>query len=48
MLTACAAFPWALPDLAGALLEATVRCAREVRCGVLAFARDTDLGALLG
>ena len=47
MLTACAAFPWALPDMAEPLVTATVRCAREVRCGVLAFARDTDLRALL-
>jgi hypothetical protein len=48
MLTACAAFPWALPDLADALVAAAVRCAGEVRCGVLTFARDTDLRGLLG
>lgn len=47
MLSACAAFPWALPDLAEALVTATVRCAAEVECGVLTFARDTDLRALL-
>ncbi|HEX5043486.1 MAG TPA: hypothetical protein VFV75_11305 [Candidatus Polarisedimenticolaceae bacterium] len=47
MLSACAAFPWALPDLAEALVAATVRCASEVECGVLTFARDTDLRALL-
>ena len=47
MLSACAAFPWALPDLAEALVSATVRCASEVECGVLTFARDTDLRALL-
>ena len=47
MLSACAAFPWALPDLADALVTATVRCAGEVDCGVLTFAPDTDLRALL-
>jgi hypothetical protein len=47
MLTACTAFPWALPDLAGALLEAVVRCAREVPCGVLTFGPETDLRTLL-
>jgi hypothetical protein len=47
MLSACAAFPWALPDLADALVAATVRCAAEVDCGVLTFAPDTDLRALL-
>ncbi len=47
MLSACAAFPWALPDLTDALVVATVRCAAEVECGVLTFARDTDLRALL-
>ena len=47
MLSACAAFPWALPDLADALVAGTVRCAAEVDCGVLTFARETDLRALL-
>lgn len=47
MLSACAAFPWALPDLTDALVAATVRCAGEVECGVLAFALDTDLRGLL-
>jgi len=48
MLSACAAFPWALPDLTEPLVQATVRCAGEVECGVLTFALDTDLRGLLG
>ena len=47
MLSACAVFPWAVPDLADPLVAATVRCAGEVDCGVLTFARDTDLRGLL-
>jgi hypothetical protein len=47
MLSACAVFPWAVPDLADPLVGATVRCAGEVDCGVLTFARDTDLRELL-
>jgi hypothetical protein len=47
MLSACAAFPWVLPDLADALVAATVRCASQVPCGVLTFARETDLRALI-
>lgn len=46
-ITSCAAFPWAVPDLADRLLASVLRCAREVPCGVLTFARDSDLRALL-
>jgi hypothetical protein len=47
-LAACAAFPWALPDLTEAWLSAALRCAREVPCAVLTFARETDLRRILG
>ena len=46
-LLTCAAFPWALPDLTDALVTATVRCAGQVECGILTFALDTDLRALV-
>jgi hypothetical protein len=46
-LTSCAAFPWAMPDLAAAVLEHAQRFVSESCFGHLRFGRDPDFWKLL-